>query len=211
MNNIEEMLSGSDTIEKYISSYFDYLNKLLRDIDKDSIAAFARSIEDARKNDNTIFIIGNGGSAATALHMVNDFTTDIKKRTNTKRPYRVVSLVNNVAVMLAVSNDDGYENLFVNQLRVYFKPGDKLIAISASGNSPNIVSAAKWVKEQKGEVMAMVGFNGGELKAIADVTIHVKSLKGEYGPVEDIHMIMDHLLSSWLQYQIQKEENGEKR
>jgi len=106
--------------------------------------------------------------------------------------------------MLAVANDTGYENIFVNQLRIHYRKGDKLVAISASGNSPNVVVAAEWVKKQGGAVIALVGFDGGKLKEIGDVVVQVKAVKGEYGPVEDIHMILDHLVSYWLQYQIQK-------
>ena len=108
--------------------------------------------------------------------------------------------------MLAIANDDGYESLFVNQLRVHYRHGDKLVAISASGNSPNVIAAAEWVRKQGGVVMSLVGFDGGKLKDISDIVIHVKSEEGEYGPVEDIHMIMDHLLANWLQYKVQREQ-----
>ena len=105
-----------------------------------------------------------------------------------------------------------YDNIFVNQLRIHYSPGDRLVAISASGNSPNLIEAAKWVKQRDGTVMSLVGFDGGKLKQISDVSIHVKTLNGEYGPVEDIHMIMDHLLANWFQCKIQKEvrESGKR-
>ncbi len=106
--------------------------------------------------------------------------------------------------MLAVANDAGYHNLFIDQLKVLYRPDDKLVAISVSGNSPNVVSAAEWVKSKGGTVIALVGFDGGRLKEIADVTIHVKSKKGEFGPAEDIHVVMGHLISYWLQYQVDK-------
>jgi D-sedoheptulose 7-phosphate isomerase len=103
-----------------------------------------------------------------------------------------------VVALTAIGNDAGHENLFVYQLRIHYRPGDKLIAISASGNSPNVVEAARWVKKRGGRVVGLVGFDGGELKRLADVVIHAKTPKGEYGPVEDIHIIMDHLFYSWL-------------
>jgi D-sedoheptulose 7-phosphate isomerase len=100
--------------------------------------------------------------------------------------------------MTAIGNDTGFENLFVSQLRIHHRPGDKLIAISASGNSPNVVRGAEWVKDRGGRVIALVGFDGGKLKGLADVVIHAETPKGEYGPVEDIHMILDHLVYTWL-------------
>ncbi|NQV02151.1 MAG: SIS domain-containing protein [Bacteroidia bacterium] len=209
MNNIEQMLEKSSNIQQFAQHYFNYLFKLLNELHTKAIEAFAEEIERARKNHNTIFLIGNGGSAATASHMANDFGTDIRKRGGSEIPFRALSLTDNAAVMLAIANDDSYENLFVNQLRIHYRQGDKLVAISASGNSPNVVAAAKWVKTQGGKVLSLVGFDGGKLKEISDVVIHVKSEKGEYGPVEDIHMIMDHLLANWLQYRVLEEQRKE--
>lgn len=206
MNNIEQGFEKSADFHAFAKNYFSYLYKLLEELDTSQIASFAREMESARQNCNTVFFVGNGGSAATASHMANDFGTDIHKRTLTDKPYRAMSLVDNCAVMLAVANDTGYENLFVGQLKIHYRKGDKLIAISASGNSPNVVAAAQWVKKQGGTVIALVGFDGGRLKEISDVAVQVKALKGEYGPVEDIHLVLDHLVTYWLQYQIQKKD-----
>ena len=210
MNNIERLFNESGDIGQFVKGYYDYLFRLLKSIDVREIAAFAEEMEKARNGGNTVFFIGNGGSAATASHMANDFGIDVLKKGGSDLPFRAMSLTDNSSVMLAIANDDGYERLFVNQLRVHYRPGDKLVAISASGNSPNVVTAAEWVKKQGGAVMSLVGFDGGRLKDISDVVIHVKSEKGEYGPVEDIHMIMDHLLANWLQYKVQIESCGEK-
>jgi D-sedoheptulose 7-phosphate isomerase len=210
MNTFERIFESSSSIQEFSKKYFSCIFELLNRIDLTSIGLFAERLEKARKNQNTVFFIGNGGSAATASHMVNDFGTGVCKKTKTDLPLRVLSLTDNNAMMLAIANDDGYENLFVNQLQIYHKQGDILVAISASGNSPNVVAAAEWVKKQGGTVMAFVGFDGGKLKEISDVVIHVKSMKEEYGPVEDAHLIMGHLLSYWLQYQIEKGKNMEK-
>ncbi len=211
MNNIERLFNESGDFGHFIKGYYDYLFTLLKNIDVKDIMGFAEEMEKARNAGNTVFFAGNGGSAATASHMANDFGIDVLKKSGTDLPFRAMSLTDNTAVMLAIANDDGYDRLFVNQLRVHYRPGDKLVAISASGNSPNVVIAAEWVKKQGGTVMSLVGFDGGRLKDISDVLIHVKSEKGEYGPVEDIHMIMDHLLANWLQLKVQFERRGEKR
>jgi len=115
-----------------------------------------------------------------------------------------LALTDNVPLITAIGNDDGYENIFVNQLRVHYREGDKLIVISASGNSPNVVRAAEWVKQKGGRVIGLIGFDGGKLKEICDIIIHVETPKGEYGPVEDIHTILDHLVANWLQYRLKK-------
>ena len=207
MKTIESLFNEASDIQQFSKGYFSYLSSLLDELDTNAIASFADEMENARKNQNTIFFIGNGGSASTASHMANDFGTDIRKKGGSDLPFRALSLTDNNAVMMAIANDDGYDNLFVNQLRIHYRPGDILVAISASGNSSNIICAAEWVKERDGIVMSLVGFDGGRLKEISDVVIHVKTMKGDYGPVEDVHMIMDHLLAHWLQYKVMSEES----
>jgi len=186
-------------MKEFCKDYFDHLSDLLNALDLEAIEAFTNEIEVARQNDNTVFFIGNGGSAATASHMANDFGANINKDDENAPSFRALSLTDNSAIMSAISNDDGYQNLFVNQLRIHYRPGDKLVAISASGNSPNILLAADWVKKKGGIVISLTGFDGGKLKEISDIAIHVETQKGEYGPVEDIHMIMDHLTVAWFQ------------
>ena len=205
MNNVEQMYKKSKDIGAFSKSYFDFLYQLLNSLDLRAIEEVSAELEKARINRNTVFVVGNGGSAVTATHMANDFGTDIMKKSGTDIPFCVHALTDNTAVMLAVANDDGYEQIFVNQLRIHYRPGDKLLAISASGNSPNAVLAAEWVKEKGGIVMSFVGFNGGNLKEISDIVVHVKSNPGEYGPVEDIHLILNHLLANWLQYKVSAE------
>lgn len=207
MNNIEKIFNESQNAAQFARGYLNYLSTLLGRLDTDAIADVIEELETARKNDNTIFIAGNGGSAATASHMANDIGMDVLKKGGIKTPFRAFALTDNVALMTAIANDEGYHNLFVNQLRIYYRPGDKLLAISASGNSPNVIEAAEWVRERGGKVIGFVGFDGGKLKEVCDVVIHVNTPKGEYGPVEDIHMVLDHLIANWLQYKV-KTENG---
>jgi D-sedoheptulose 7-phosphate isomerase len=168
------------------------------------VAEFVEEMENTRKQHNSIFFIGNGGSAATASHMANDFGIGVHKNGD-QEPFRVLSLTDNVATMTAVANDHGYDNLFVGQLRTLYRKGDMLVAISASGNSPNVIAAAEWVKARGGKVIGLVGFDGGRLKEICDIRIHIKTRKGEYGPVEDVHIILEHLIHSWLLDRVRKE------
>lgn len=206
MSYIKQIFDEANDIKDFAKNYAKYISRLLSELEADAIAAFAEQIEKARKESRNIFIVGNGGSAVTASHMANDFGTDILKKSGSEIPFRAFALTDNTAVMLAVANDDGYDKLFVNQLRVHYRKGDRLIAISASGNSSNVVEAAKWVKNRDGVVLSLVGFDGGALKEISDVIVHVKTPKGDYGPVEDMHLIVNHLLALWLQHKVQAEE-----
>ncbi|MFH0840019.1 MAG: SIS domain-containing protein [Candidatus Omnitrophota bacterium] len=208
MKNIKSLFNETDNVEEFSKGYFDYLHSLLKQLDTGAIAGFIGELETVRRNQNTIFFIGNGGSASTASHMANDFSLG-SNACDDGLPLRSLALTDNSAVMTAVSNDHGYQNIFIHQLQVHYRPGDKLVAISASGNSPNVVAAAKWVKKQGGLTIGFVGFDGGKLKDICDITIHVKTPKGEYGPVEDIHIILDHLTYTWLWYQKRRKRETE--
>lgn len=210
MNNVQRLFNESGNIGKFVKGYYKYLFDLLERLDEGEITAFTEEMIKARTSGNTIFFAGNGGSAATASHMANDFGTDVLKKGGSDLSFRAMSLTDNTSVMLAIANDDGYDKLFVNQLRLHYRSGDKLVAISASGNSPNVVIAAEWVKKQGGTVMSLVGFDGGRLKDISDVVIHVQTEKDEYGPVEDIHMIMNHVLANWLQYTVYEETKADR-
>ena len=199
MNNLENAFSEVSTIGQYSRKYFLYLGKILQSINESEIDKLGDVFESARANSNTIFVAGNGGSAATATTMANDIGFDVIKKTGTDKPFRLFSLVDNNSVVTAISNDVGYENIFINQLQIHYREGDSLIVISASGNSPNVVKAAKWVKDKGGPIIGFLGFTGGELIDLCNVKIHVKSEPGEYGPVEDAHLIMNHILAHWFQ------------
>ena len=183
----------------FAREYFRYLQELLSTVDAGVFDAIDTEFEKARLNDQTIFVAGNGGSAATATTMANDLGFDVLRKTGLSKGFRVLALTDNNSVITAIGNDVGYDKIFINQLRIHYRPGDKLIVISASGNSPNVVDAALWVKEQGGTVIGLLGFDGGRLKSICDVVFHVPTSKGEYGPVEDLHLIANHVLAHWFQ------------
>ena len=117
--------------------------------------------------------------------------------THTNKPFKAMSLTDNMAVITAVGNDDGYEHIFTKQLQNFAKPKDVLVAISASGNSPNIIHAVEFAKSRDLKVIGLTGFDGGKLREMSDIRIHVETRKGEYGPVEDVHMFVDHLIGTY--------------
>lgn len=202
MNNIDKIFQSSANIKSFAEGYFNYLAEIFSNIDTESIEKMAKEFEEARNNGNTIFIIGNGGSATTASSMANDIGFDIIKKSGTDIPFKVMALTDNNSVLTAIANDVGYENIFLNQLKIHYKKGDKVVAISASGNSPNVVKAVDWVKNQGGTTIAFLGFSGGKLKEIVDLGVMVPSEPGEYGPVEDLHLIFNHILAHWFQVKL---------
>jgi D-sedoheptulose 7-phosphate isomerase len=204
MNNIDRLCSNSRSAGVFAHSYFNYLKHVLDSIEPASIDKLVEEFENARASGNTIFVAGNGGSATTATCMANDIGFDIIKKTGTDKHFRILALTDNTSVITAIANDEGYENVFLNQLKIHYRQGDKLLAISASGNSPNVVTAAEWVLQQGGRVISFIGFSGGKLKEISDVVVHVKSDAGEYGPVEDAHLVLNHILAHWFQFSLRQ-------
>tara|TARA_R110000787_G_scaffold58071_1_gene132382 strand:- start:102 stop:728 length:627 start_codon:yes stop_codon:yes gene_type:complete len=205
MNKIDELTSlHADSPGAYARAYLEYLASCFNAIDCDAVAAFVGLLLAARNSGNAVFFIGNGGSAATASHFANDIS--IGTRTGDDRPFRAISLTDNVAVMTALANDEGYERMFVDQLKVQMRDGDSLVAISASGNSPNVIAAVDYAKARGATVVGLTGFDGGKLKSLSDISLHVPTAKGEYGPVEDVHMIFDHLVGSYLIAEVRRSQ-----
>ena len=199
MNNINAAFDKSTSFSDFSMKYFNYIFEIQKKIDSEELDNFANQFMEARDIGNTIFVAGNGGSAATATTMANDIGFDIIKKTGTEMPFKVFALTDNASVITAIANDVGYENIFINQLKIHYRKGDKLVVISASGNSKNVILAAEWVKNKGGTILGMLGFDGGELRGICDLSILVPSLPGEYGPVEDMHLTINHLLAHWFQ------------
>ena len=195
MNNIDQIYSESLSIKDYSKSYIDYLSSVLSNISLTDIEKFVEVLLEARERESSIFFIGNGGSAATASHFANDI--GIGTRTYEK-PFRAISLCDNQAVITAIANDDGYKKIFSQQLKVLLKKQDVVVAISASGNSPNLLDAIDTAKKMNTITVGISAFDGGKMKEMVDVSLHVTTEKGEYGPAEDAHMVLDHLVSNYL-------------
>lgn len=209
MTHIDRLFGSSASLGDFAQGYFIYLKKVLDGIKPAAIDALEHELEEARVRGNTIFVAGNGGSAATASTMANDIGFDIIKKTRATKPFKVFALTDNNSVMTAIANDVGYENIFLNQLRIHYQPGDKLIAISAGGNSQNVVNAAALVKSKGGRIIGLLGFDGGKLKNMCDLVVHVPTEKGEYGPVEDAHLILNHVLAHWFQNKLRDGDKGQ--
>ena len=191
--------NNSKNLINFSKSYIDYLSQVLNKINKKSISDLEKLLEKTRQNNNTIFIAGNGGAASTAITMANDLGFDVLKKTKIKKTFKIQSLNDNPSVITAIANDTGYENTFVNQLKIHFKKGDILIVLSASGNSLNLIKACNCVKKKNGKTVGILGFDGGKLLKICNLNIHIKTKKNEYGPVEDAQLVINHILAHWFQ------------
>ncbi len=174
-------------VEKYLSD----LHNCLEELPQQEIEAIAGIIFNAYKKGKRIFIMGNGGSAATASH----FARDLKIGTACAGKPRVqaISITDNPAMVTAIANDTDYSNIFKEQLIGQLNKGDVIIAISASGNSPNVLKAAEFARGEGAITIGLTGFSGGKLLKLADKCITLSSR--DYGPVEDIHLCLAHMIS----------------
>lgn len=193
MNGIDRIYTADPAA--FAAAYLDYVQSVFRGISPDEIGAFIGTLLDARERGATIFFIGNGGSASTASHFANDLSIGTN---DYRRPFRAVSLCDNISIMTAIANDYGYDEVFTRQLRVQGRPGDVVVAISASGNSPNLLHAFDHARGAGIRTVAITAFDGGKLKTMADQGIHVPTGPREYGPAEDAHMMLDHLVGAYL-------------
>lgn len=155
----------------------------------DSVELLVERLMFAREEEQTVFIFGNGGSAATSSHMASDLS---KSTIQPSLPrLKAISLTDNTPVFTAWANDVDYSSVFAEQLRTFAKAGDVAIAISASGNSPNVVEGIKVARELGLYSIGLLGFDGGLAAGLVDLPIIVSSY--EYGPVEDMHLLLNHL------------------
>lgn len=186
-----------EQIQGYISSLQKTMDELPRHLIADVIGVLQR----ARMQGSQVFIMGNGGSASTATH----FVCDLAK--NTRREglphFRAIGLTDNMAIFSAYANDEGYESVFSQQLANLIKPGDVVIGISASGNSKNVLNAMDEAKKHGVTTIAFTGFDGGRLGQMVHINIHVKSNIIEH--VEDIHLMLEHMIVKAIKDQVQAE------
>jgi D-sedoheptulose 7-phosphate isomerase len=196
MSTLDRLFSESNNLADYAQRYAGYVAALLQRLDHAAIARVGNLLDEARRLGNTIFIIGNGGSASTASHFACDLA--LGPRVYGGKAYKAVSLCDNNALLTAAANDLGYDAVFAEQLRTQFEAGDMVLAISASGNSPNIIRAVEYANAEGGITVGFTGFDGGQLRQIAREHVHVPTPHGDYGPVEDLHLVLNHLIASYL-------------
>lgn len=176
--------------EKDIAAYFERLKQTIDAIDTAQVDNFMHLLlaaRDARKN---IFIMGNGGSAATASHFVCDFNKGLSY--GREKRFRFICLNDNVPTMMAYANDTSYADIFVEPLKNLFNTGDMVFGISGSGNSPNVLNAIEWAGANGGITVGLTGFDGGRLRTLAHHSVHIPIADMQI--TEDLHMVLDHCI-----------------
>lgn len=173
-----------------IEFYLKDVGKLLSELPVGQLAGLVNRLLAAYDEGRQVFLLGNGGSASTCSHMVNDFQKCIYLAG--KKTFRCMSLTDNVALITAWANDTAYERIFAEQLRPWVRPGDTVICVSGSGNSPNVLNAAALARETGAYVVGLVGYEGGKLAPLCDEAIVVPC--DNMQRIEDVHMVVLHLL-----------------
>ena len=196
MNALDRMFDEGGSCAAYARRYARRVAELLEALDFDVVDRIAAFLAEARAAGRRVFFVGNGGSAATSSHFANDL--GLGTRAPGAAPARAISLTDNLANLTALANDEGYERVFVGQLDGLFEAGDVLVALSASGNSPNILRAVEYANDHGGTTIGLVGFDGGKLRDRCHICLQVKTERGEYGPVEDIHVVVCHMVTTYL-------------
>jgi D-sedoheptulose 7-phosphate isomerase len=189
-----------------VTEYFGGLSALLNRVDVQEVQALVDALLDAYHNDRFVFIIGNGGSAAGASHLCEDLGKGTLCDFERQKRLKVMSLTDNVPYILAWANDEGYERIFVEQLKNFAEPGALLIAISGSGNSANILRAVEYANAHGMVTFAMTGYDGGQLKQIAQACLHVPSYN--MGEVEAVHGVVFHYLVEALYHALGQQHPG---
>jgi D-sedoheptulose 7-phosphate isomerase len=177
-----------------VDQYVERLQNELERVDRQEIQAWADRIFEAWENEKFVFVLGNGGSATTATHISEDLGKSSLRpehlKDETKKRLKILSLTDNLGWILAVGNDVGYDQIFVQQLMNYGGPGDLLIAISGSGNSPNVLAAVDWANRHGLKTFGLTGYEGGKLLRMQQAGMHVPL--DDMGMVESIHLCLFH-------------------
>jgi D-sedoheptulose 7-phosphate isomerase len=184
------------------SQYLAKLQPVLEKLAATDLAQVESILLQARAEGRMIFIIGNGGSAATASHVANDLN---KGASIPGLPrFRAMALTDNVPLITAWANDTRYDNVFVEQMTNFFEPGDVLLAISGSGNSPNVISAVEWARRAGAVTIGLTGGSGGRLRELVDCSVVVPT--GWMEQIEDLHLVLAHAICVSLRARIADEQ-----
>lgn len=179
-----------------ICQYTEKLKAALDGIDQTAVNQLMNLLLETRNAGKQIYIMGNGGSAATASHFVGDFNKGLSL--GKEKRFRFICLCDNTPVVMSLANDVAYEDIFVEQLKNFLSPGDVVIGISGSGNSENVIRAARYAKGKGNPVVAFTGYDGGKLLPLADLCLHVNV--DDMQIVEDVHMVFNHMMYSVLSH-----------
>ena len=191
-----------ENIKNFLDNYLKILNKSILKSDIKNIEKAAMEIKKASENKSTIFVCGNGGSAAISNHYVCDYLKFLRQHSKL-RP-KVISLSSTIETITAISNDLSYDQVFKYQAESLFEKNDLLVIISSSGNSKNIKEVLKFAKKKQVKTIGFSGFNGGYLKKNCNISVHINSMN--YGISEDAHHIIMHIMLQYLISYLKKDK-----
>ena len=180
--------------QEHLAMYNEEMIRLINELDANEFEKIVAILLEARKNNRTVFITGNGGSAATSNHFVCDFGKNAVLDPEKKR-FKIISLCDNIEKVTALGNDFRFEEIFSQQLKNLMEEEDVLILVSASGNSPDLVEACEYAKTKNAHIIALAGFQGGKISEYAEAKIIGRS--NSYERIEDLHSMVLHLLVSY--------------
>jgi len=193
------------SVYEYSKAYCDQIAQAHENIDAGELEKAVSVLLSCYEAGHTLYVCGNGGSAAISNHLVCDHVKGIRNKSNLAP--RVVSLVNNMETLTAIANDISYDDVFLYPLMSLGQPGDVLLTISSSGDSENVFKALKWAQNNGLKVISMTGFDGGRTAQMADVNLHVKA--NNYGIVEDVHQSLMHILAQFIRQRRMKPNDVE--
>lgn len=188
-------------MKDHLRDYLGRLHGALSRIPEELVEELGETLYHAYHARHQVFVLGNGGSASTASHMAADLAKNTIGPGMTR--FRIMSLNDNIPLMTALGNDLGYEHLFSEQLQNLIGPGDVVVAISGSGNSPNVLNALGYARSQSCFTVGLLGFDGGAARAMCDLALVIDSR--DYGVVEDAHLILNHVLVEYFQRRLADE------
>ena len=192
---------------KFIDAFFAESKSVIDKMPREDVDKVVELLFDAWKNGSTVFLIGNGGSASTATHMAADLTKSIS--VGGKKRFRAMALVDNIPMVSALTNDNGWENIYTEQLIAYFRPGDVVVAFSVHGGagkdkagawSQNLLKALQYAKDNGGKAIGFAGFDGGAMKQMADACVVMPA--NSTPQVEAFHVVLHHLIAFCLKEKI---------
>lgn len=196
MDTMEAIFKGASAPVDYVRGHLDRTAEVIKLINADEVAQLVEMVRETWERDGVIFVAGNGGSATVAGAWVNDLSAN--SVVPGQRGFRVMSLADSGPTVTALGNDVKFEEVFAEQLRAWMRPGDLLIVMSCSGNSPNVVRAVEQAKESGGKTAGVVGFTGGKLKDLVELPIYIETSCDEYGPVEDAFSVVMHAVCGYI-------------
>ena len=180
-----------------ITNYLDLVSKAISELPEDKIRDVIETLKAAHAGGKQVFLMGNGGSASTASHIAGDFQKGLKQCTGKR--FRASAVTDNMAVITAWANDTDYENVFAEQIDSLLDPGDVVLAISGSGNSPNVIKAVEKANEMGAITIGWSGYSGGKLARVAQKSVVVNS--DDMQCIEDVHMMLGHLVFHCLMHE----------